>query len=231
MMTTDESAIRARAEAAVEFAKDWPEHYRKETAYARDVMAVLALGDLLREVSYVSKGPACRDAQALGVPGNWTIVGSAELRAVERERDEARAKLEETEPAPELTRPICDTPGCGRSIPVGGEGHPQICPHCLQQEHIDRLTRERDEARAKIPQWYDVAAYAGQVQKERDEAIRDRDALRAALETLRNGMRDCDALGMGESLPCEYEMPPSTNKRVRALIDAALAAVQAKEKT
>jgi hypothetical protein len=28
-------------------------------------------------------------------------------------------------------RPICDTPGCGREIPVGGEGHPEICPTCL----------------------------------------------------------------------------------------------------
>lgn len=28
-------------------------------------------------------------------------------------------------------RPKCDTPGCGRTIPVGGEGHPEICPVCL----------------------------------------------------------------------------------------------------
>jgi hypothetical protein len=28
-------------------------------------------------------------------------------------------------------RPTCDTPGCGRSIPKGGEGHPEICPRCL----------------------------------------------------------------------------------------------------
>ena len=26
---------------------------------------------------------------------------------------------------------ICDTPGCGRPIPKGGEGHPEICPKCL----------------------------------------------------------------------------------------------------
>jgi hypothetical protein len=40
-------------------------------------------------------------------------------------------------------RPICDTPGCGRPIPVGGEGHPEICPACL-----DAL-RKRDDERAK----------------------------------------------------------------------------------
>ena len=28
-------------------------------------------------------------------------------------------------------RPTCDTPGCGRPIPRGGEGHPEICPVCL----------------------------------------------------------------------------------------------------
>ena len=29
------------------------------------------------------------------------------------------------------SRPRCETPGCGRPIPTGGEGHPQICPTCL----------------------------------------------------------------------------------------------------
>lgn len=28
-------------------------------------------------------------------------------------------------------QPTCDTHGCGRPIPRGGEGHPQICPRCL----------------------------------------------------------------------------------------------------
>ena len=28
-------------------------------------------------------------------------------------------------------QPICDTPGCGRTVPKGGEGHPEICPVCL----------------------------------------------------------------------------------------------------
>jgi hypothetical protein len=34
-------------------------------------------------------------------------------------------------------RPVCDTPGCGREIPIGGEGHPEICPVCLDQEAVD----------------------------------------------------------------------------------------------
>lgn len=33
--------------------------------------------------------------------------------------------------APTSDRPVCDTPGCGRTIPEGGEGHPEICPTCL----------------------------------------------------------------------------------------------------
>lgn len=36
-------------------------------------------------------------------------------------------------------RPTCDTPGCGREIPVGGEGHPEICPTCLYwMKEVDR---------------------------------------------------------------------------------------------
>ncbi len=27
---------------------------------------------------------------------------------------------------------ICDTPTCGRPIPAGGGGHPEICPTCLE---------------------------------------------------------------------------------------------------
>lgn len=33
---------------------------------------------------------------------------------------------------------ICDTPGCGRPIPAGGEGHPEICPKCLDDEEAQR---------------------------------------------------------------------------------------------
>lgn len=32
---------------------------------------------------------------------------------------------------PAEPRPICETPGCGRPIPIGGEGCPEICPDCL----------------------------------------------------------------------------------------------------
>ena len=32
------------------------------------------------------------------------------------------------------SQPTCDTPGCGRPIPVGGEGDPEICPKCLKDE-------------------------------------------------------------------------------------------------
>jgi hypothetical protein len=38
-------------------------------------------------------------------------------------------------------RPTCDTPGCGKKIPKGGEGHPEICPDCLK-----RLAAEDKEA-------------------------------------------------------------------------------------
>lgn len=31
-------------------------------------------------------------------------------------------------------RPTCETPGCGREIPIGGEGYPEICPTCLRDE-------------------------------------------------------------------------------------------------
>lgn len=41
---------------------------------------------------------------------------------------------------------ICDTPGCGGEIPVGGEGHPEICPACL-----DRMEREAAAARPPSP--------------------------------------------------------------------------------
>jgi hypothetical protein len=35
-------------------------------------------------------------------------------------------------------RPTCDTTGCGKPIPVGGEGHPEICPDCLAAIARDR---------------------------------------------------------------------------------------------
>ena len=47
---------------------------------------------------------------------------------------------------------------------------------------------------------------------------------REALETLYRGTYDPDAHGLGDTLPVEYTMPPSTNRKVRALIRQALAA-------
>ena len=38
---------------------------------------------------------------------------------------------------------MCDTAGCGRPIPRGGEGHPQICPTCLDWlKKVDAAKRE-----------------------------------------------------------------------------------------
>ena len=56
-------------------------------------------------------------------------------------------------------RPTCDTPGCGREIPKGGEGHPEICPMCLDQlAHDDAVKTEAvKEYRARLLQ---VAAKA-----------------------------------------------------------------------
>lgn len=50
-----------------------------------------------------------------------------------------------TEPADE--RPTCETPGCGRPIPVGGEGCPETCPVCLAFE------RGADGRQAAIVTW------------------------------------------------------------------------------
>lgn len=48
--------------------------------------------------------------------------------------------------------------------------------------------------------------------------------LRDALATLYHGTRDYAARGMGECLPVDYEMPPSSAKRVRRLVVEALGA-------
>lgn len=39
--------------------------------------------------------------------------------------------------------PTCDTPGCGKPIPKGGEGHPEICPTCLYwMQEVDKARSE-----------------------------------------------------------------------------------------
>lgn len=56
-------------------------------------------------------------------------------------------------------RPTCDTPGCGKPIPKGGEGHPEICPTCLDRLAQDirvRTLAERDY-RARLLQVADKA--------------------------------------------------------------------------
>lgn len=50
-----------------------------------------------------------------------------------------------------MKRPKCDTPGCGRPIPVGGEGHPEICPKCLAEQHAAALKRHASVYHRQVP--------------------------------------------------------------------------------
>lgn len=60
-------------------------------------------------------------------------------------------------------RPTCDTPGCGKPIPKGGAGHPEICPDCLTALARDeRVTRAAEQA------------YRARLLKIADKAIRHR---------------------------------------------------------
>ena len=45
-------------------------------------------------------------------------------------------------------RPVCETPGCGRPIPKGGEGVPEICPTCLA---CLKMHGEKAHAEPKTP--------------------------------------------------------------------------------
>jgi hypothetical protein len=40
-----------------------------------------------------------------------------------------------------MSQPTCETPGCGKSIPIGGEGCPEICPDCIEREKHDDLEK------------------------------------------------------------------------------------------
>jgi hypothetical protein len=60
-------------------------------------------------------------------------------------------------------RPTCDTPGCGRPIPEGGEGCPEICPTCLAQ-----LTRD-DDVKAEA-----VRGYRDHLLKVAEKALKHR---------------------------------------------------------
>lgn len=66
-------------------------------------------------------------------------------------------------------RPICDTPGCGREIPVGGESHPEICPTCL-----DALARDERVKREAVKEYRDrLLKVADQALKHRKKAETD----------------------------------------------------------
>lgn len=42
--------------------------------------------------------------------------------------------VQEIHKAQQSERPICDTPGCGKPIPIGGEGYPEVCPDCIEKD-------------------------------------------------------------------------------------------------
>lgn len=52
---------------------------------------------------------------------------------------------------PRERRPVCDTPGCGREIPVGGEGSPEICPTCLAKEADTNKPRKHSHYFKPVP--------------------------------------------------------------------------------
>jgi hypothetical protein len=53
----------------------------------------------------------------------------------------------------------CDTPGCGKAIPKGGEGHPEICPQCLRKEAANpRRWTQKIDVQIDSP-----SPYSGQV--------------------------------------------------------------------
>jgi chromosome segregation ATPase len=104
----------------------------------------------------------------------------------------------------------------------------EICDRCEELEtQLSSTVSARDltirDLRARIAElearWGTFDGYNAALHV---AALKENDRLRTALETLLDGTRDPDAHGMGETLPVEYEMPPSTNKRVRALIKEAL---------
>jgi len=49
--------------------------------------------------------------------------------------------------------PTCDTPGCGRPIPKGGEGHPEICPTCLACLKLHGTQVQRTEHPEMVEEW------------------------------------------------------------------------------
>lgn len=86
----------------------------------------------------------------------------------------ARAEKAEAQRDRLATDALAHLAGAGIATPV--EGYVKA-PHCLS-DNIDRLARERDEARAAVQSACDVAVTAAveAIERERDEAWRERDA-------------------------------------------------------
>lgn len=68
-------------------------------------------------------------------------------RALEAEEKRVKDKSELTYP----TAVTCDTPGCGRPIPKGGGGHPEICPICLECLKFHGQKTRQAESQAVVP--------------------------------------------------------------------------------
>jgi hypothetical protein len=158
MSDIDEAAIRARAEAVVQFARDWPDHYRVETSYARDVLAVLAILDAARRE---------RDEARTKL---------AELQAPFSELEERQlVALIEGSPYP-----------TDEQDPIVREGMQEFQLHehgrfVLRRLYDERQNaiRELDEASAELVEDGETIR---SLQFDLSAARLDRDALRAALE-------------------------------------------------
>lgn len=119
---------------------DFPERIAQAIADARD-----------------AENQACEALALRSCDGKGNCDAANIAEAIAARRPEV-SKMEITDrkpiarPAPSSARPTCETPGCGREIPVGGEGSPEICPKCLRD--MDRPPDVRpapssDESRAE----------------------------------------------------------------------------------
>jgi len=62
--------------------------------------------------------------------------------------------------ATEKERPRCDTPGCNNEIPLGGEGYPEICPKCLEEDASRaRAAAAKDKTRGKHGHYFKAAPF------------------------------------------------------------------------
>ncbi len=124
-------------------------------------------------------------------PEVWAALVDYVVRLKERHGASVGFAPSET---PARKRPICDTPGCGRSIPIGGEDHPggAVCPCTLATPCNSSCTC----AHPGLSGGCERCATYGSREQRRESAERlasvqiDRDALRAALA---EAERDRDA--------------------------------------